>query len=68
MNLLMFIIAEMLLGFCVGFIAGYAKREKEFQERPTVFVSEGESVIRVYREPSGLKIKIYNEKLVEIIK
>ncbi len=47
---------------------GYSKREKEFQDRPVLFVEGIENAVKIYRETSGIKIKIYNEKFVEIIK
>lgn len=61
------LISLFVLDCCLWYRFGYNKREQEFQDKPIQFTVGNEAACRVYRENSGLKIKIYNKKLVEIV-
>ncbi len=48
--------------------AGYAAREKIFQENPVTFRSNDKDVVWVGRDTGIVKIRIFDQDKVEIIK
>ncbi len=62
------ILVSQIIVVGVSYNLGWEKREKQFQDNPIIFTEGVENAVKIYREKSGIKVKIYKEKLVEIIK
>lgn len=64
---ILIVIVEILLSW-ISYKAGYAEREKIFQENAVQFSVNNESIMRVRSIDGKVKVKIFNGKKVEFQK
>lgn len=62
------ILAVQILLAVFWYSSGYSEREKKFQNRPIDFNYDGKTVLWVGRETGIIKVRIFDEKVVEVIK